>query len=68
MGLPPGWVSGVPALPRGDQLRIIGNGVVPAQAVAALHELLRQTSQVRLPGLDGVDQASPGALEALVTQ
>jgi DNA (cytosine-5)-methyltransferase 1 len=40
MGLPAGWVTDVPGLTRSDQLRLIGNGVVPAQAVAALRWLL----------------------------
>ncbi len=41
MGLPPGWVTGVPGLSRAQQLRILGNGVVPQQAVLALQSLLR---------------------------
>lgn len=40
MTLPEGFVTGVPGLTRNDMLRIIGNGVVPAQAVAALRVLL----------------------------
>lgn len=36
MGLPEGWVTGVPGLPRRDQLKAIGNGVVPQQAALAL--------------------------------
>ncbi len=40
MGLPAGWVTAVPGLSREQQLRIIGNGVVPQQAVAALRWLL----------------------------
>lgn len=41
MGWPPGWVTD-PAIgiSRNDQLRILGNGVVPAQAAAALRYLL----------------------------
>lgn len=35
MGLPPGWVTGVP-LSRTDQLRLLGNGVVPQQCALAL--------------------------------
>jgi DNA (cytosine-5)-methyltransferase 1 len=41
MGLPAGWVTGVPGLSRGAQLKAIGNGVVPhqaAMAVAALYQ------------------------------
>lgn len=40
MGWPAGWVTDVPGLARNDQLRIIGNGVVPPQAIAALSWLL----------------------------
>ena len=36
MGLPKGWVTGVPGLSRAHQLKAIGNGVVPQQAAAAL--------------------------------
>jgi len=36
MGLPEGWVTGVPGLTRGQQLKAIGNGVVPHQAALAL--------------------------------
>jgi site-specific DNA-cytosine methylase len=36
MGLPAGFVTGVPGLSRTDQLRALGNGVVPAQGVLAL--------------------------------
>lgn len=36
MGLPPGWVTAVPELPRTQQLKILGNGVVPQQALLAL--------------------------------
>ena len=40
MGLPDGWVTDVPGLSRNAQLKAIGNGVVPAQAVMALRMLL----------------------------
>nr|DAP56531.1 MAG TPA: Cytosine specific methyltransferase [Caudoviricetes sp.] len=43
MGLPPGWVTGVPGLTRNHQLKALGNGVVPAQAAAALQDLLART-------------------------
>lgn len=36
MGLPAGWVTGTPGLSRSQQLRILGNGVVPQQATYAL--------------------------------
>lgn len=39
MGLPPGWVTDVPDLSRGAQLRAIGNGVVPQAADMAVREL-----------------------------
>lgn len=40
MGLPEGWVTAVPDIPRKEQLRIIGNGVVPQQARHAYDLLL----------------------------
>jgi DNA (cytosine-5)-methyltransferase 1 len=39
MGLPEGWVTDVPGLSRTSQLKILGNGVVPQQAVRALIEI-----------------------------
>lgn len=39
MGLPQGWVTEVPRLSKSAQLRIIGNGVVPQQAMLALSYL-----------------------------
>lgn len=39
MGLPDGWVTGVPGLSRGAQLKAIGNGVVPHQAAMAIRAL-----------------------------
>jgi DNA (cytosine-5)-methyltransferase 1 len=50
MGLPEGWVTGVPGLSRNAQLKILGNGVVPHQAALALGLLL---SRAGLPGGDG---------------
>lgn len=44
MGWPAGWVTALVALgliSRNDALRIIGNGVCPQQAYAALRTLLR---------------------------
>lgn len=35
MGLPAGWVTDVPDLPRNAQLKALGNGVVPQQAALA---------------------------------
>jgi len=40
MGLPAGWVTDVPGLSRNEQLKALGNGVVPQQAAEALHILL----------------------------
>lgn len=40
MGLPEGWVCDTPGLTRNDCLRLLGNGVVPQQAVAAIRALL----------------------------
>jgi len=39
-GLVPGFVTGVPGIPRTRQLKIIGNGVVPQQAAVALRLLI----------------------------
>ncbi|MFR9723568.1 DNA cytosine methyltransferase [Streptomyces sp. MS19] len=39
MGLPDGWVTDVPGLTRTQQLRALGNGVVPQQAAHALNGL-----------------------------
>ncbi|MFI8906824.1 DNA cytosine methyltransferase [Streptomyces albidoflavus] len=40
MGLPAGWVTAVADIPRKEQLRILGNGVVPQQALHAYTTLL----------------------------
>jgi len=39
MGLPAGWVCDVPGLTRNQKLKVLGNGVVPAQAAAAFRAL-----------------------------
>ncbi|MGW7001345.1 hypothetical protein ACWGCW_00610 [Streptomyces sp. NPDC054933] len=39
MGLPAGHVTDVPGLSRNAQLKALGNGVVPAQAAAAIRLL-----------------------------
>lgn len=39
MGLPDGWVTDVPGIHRNAQLKAIGNGVVPQQALLALRLL-----------------------------
>jgi DNA (cytosine-5)-methyltransferase 1 len=46
MGWPAGWVTQVPGISRNDALRIIGNGVVPQQATAALNWLLNVSEAV----------------------
>lgn len=40
MGLSAGWVTDVPGISRTDQLKMLGNGVVPQQAAAAIRHLL----------------------------
>ena len=40
MGLPAGWVTDTPGITRNPALKMCGNGVVPQQAVAALHHML----------------------------
>lgn len=40
MGLDAGHVTGVPGISRNDQLKALGNGVVPAQAAAATRRWL----------------------------
>jgi DNA (cytosine-5)-methyltransferase 1 len=40
MGLSDGWVTDVPGLGRNEQLKALGNGVVPQQCAAALRLLL----------------------------
>lgn len=40
MGLPDGWVTDVPGMTRNAALHVLGNGVVPQQAVYALRLLL----------------------------
>lgn len=40
MGLPAGWVTGVPGLVRTQILKALGNGVCPQQGAAALRNML----------------------------
>ena len=40
MMLPEGWVTDVTGISRNDQLKMLGNGVVPAQCAAALRAFL----------------------------
>ena len=46
MGLPPGWVTGVPGLSRTARIRVLGNGVVPLQGRAATHSLAGRALEV----------------------
>lgn len=46
MGLPAGHVTSVPGLPRGAQLKALGNGVVPQQAAAALRMLAARVERL----------------------
>jgi DNA (cytosine-5)-methyltransferase 1 len=39
MGLEPGYVTAVPGLSRNDQLRLLGNGVVPQQGAEAIYQI-----------------------------
>ena len=41
MGLPAGWVTAVPGLSRNEQLKLLGNGVVPQQCAVAVRGLLQ---------------------------
>ena len=45
-GLPAGWVTDVPGLTRNEQLKALGNGVVPQQAAQALRMLLPDVAAV----------------------
>ena len=44
MCLPEGWVTDVPGLSRSEQLALLGNGVCPPQAAAALRHLLERAA------------------------
>lgn len=46
MGLPDGHVTDVPGLTRSEQLKALGNGVVPQQAAAALARILPTAGRV----------------------
>ncbi|MGP5382019.1 DNA cytosine methyltransferase [Glutamicibacter arilaitensis] len=45
MGLAPGHVTGVPGLTRNEELKAIGNGVCPQQAVAALRDMVQDVME-----------------------
>ena len=53
MGLPEGWVTGVPGLSRNAQLKALGNGVVPQQAAVALRMLLGHAAIAPLVAAEG---------------
>jgi hypothetical protein len=58
MGIPK-LVTGVPGIPRTRQLKIIGNGVVPHQAAAALRLLIETATVPRmLPGAGASSRAA----------
>lgn len=67
-GLPVGWVTGMPGLPYAAQIRALGNGVVPAQAAAALRLLIQiaavpgapSPTDLTWPHEKSVDAAGPG--------
>lgn len=44
MCLPDGWVADLPGLSRSEQLALLGNGVCPPQATAALRHLLERAA------------------------
>ena len=67
-GLPMSWVAGVPGLPYAAKIRALGNGVVPAQAAAALRLLIQiaavpsaaSPADLTWPHEKSVDAAGPG--------
>ncbi len=67
-GLPMSWVAGVPGLPYAAKIRALGNGVVPAQAAAALRLLFQiaaapdapSPADLTWPHEKNVDAAGPG--------
>ncbi|MFJ4315807.1 DNA cytosine methyltransferase [Streptomyces lavendulae] len=50
MGLPAGWVTAIPEVPRKEQLRVLGNGVIPQQAHHAYAQLLGAPTQIHASG------------------
>lgn len=47
MGLPEGHVTGVPRLSRSAKLKLLGNGVVPQQALYGMHVILSRLAAER---------------------
>ena len=70
-GLPVGWVAGIPGLPYAAKIRALGNGVVPAQAAAALRLLFQiaavpgAPADLTWPHEKSVDAAGPGRKASL---
>lgn len=58
MGLPEGHVTDVPGLSRTAQLKALGNGVVPAQAQAALRALLARGAERNYRGPSSASRIS----------
>lgn len=56
MGVPAGWITAVPGIPRNAQLKAIGNGVVPQQGALALRSLLGdyRAAMTELAAAEGV--------------
>lgn len=49
MGLPSGWVTDVPGMSRNNKLHLLGNGVVPQQALYAYKKMILDMSDAPLP-------------------
>ena len=49
MGLPEGWVTDID-ISRADQIKALGNGVVPQQALAALRAMVSE-NEIQEDGL-----------------
>ncbi|MFD8550433.1 hypothetical protein ACFV08_02290 [Streptomyces fradiae] len=62
MGLPAGHVTDVPGLSRAQQLKALGNGVVPQQAEAALHLLTARAATG--PGMPSTSSRRPHGIAA----
>jgi DNA (cytosine-5)-methyltransferase 1 len=45
MGLPAGWVTGVPGITRREAGKALGNGVIPNQAATAIRSMLANSSR-----------------------
>lgn len=65
MGLPEGWVTGVPGVSRTAQLRMLGNGVVPQQAAHALTILADWAQRPATPPDESDELGTPDMLASL---